>query len=391
MNILFVGYWGANEGLSQATINPHLEILASFPEVEKIIYSSIERGEEKMYRIPQNQKLKHLPLKANRWRFRIINKIYEVLFFSRQLKNVARKEAINLIICRSTLAGNFGLFIHQKLKIPFVVESFEPHAEYMREIGIWKRTGISYHFQKKKEKLQITEAGHLFPVSNKYKEFLVEQGVDPLKISVIPCCVDLDVFDFSVKDRLKLRKYLSIGENAKTGIYVGKFGGIYFTLNDAFKLFKAAADYFEQFHLILLTPTSEEEVEEVAKQVNFSVKNLTVKSVLHTEVPPYLSASDFAYSLHLPKKNMRYVSPIKNGEYWANGLPVLISEEIGDDSEILKDQGLGSIMTNRNNLRKCYSEIQSIWNIPDYRNKIKKLAKDFKSFDLVKNAYQKSI
>ena len=45
MNILFIGYWGINEGLTQATIVPHLKILSTFPTIKKIIFSSVERNE----------------------------------------------------------------------------------------------------------------------------------------------------------------------------------------------------------------------------------------------------------------------------------------------------------------------------------------------------------
>ena len=45
MTILFISYWGINEGLTQSTILPHLRLLAADERVSKIILTTIERDE----------------------------------------------------------------------------------------------------------------------------------------------------------------------------------------------------------------------------------------------------------------------------------------------------------------------------------------------------------
>ncbi|GEM_PF-6753269 len=45
MNILFLSYWGINEGLTAATVFPHLEILAGFSNIDKVLLVTIERDE----------------------------------------------------------------------------------------------------------------------------------------------------------------------------------------------------------------------------------------------------------------------------------------------------------------------------------------------------------
>ena len=59
MNILYIGYWGANEGLSQSTVIPHLKILLGF-DIERLVYISLERNEESSFGIPSNERLTHV-------------------------------------------------------------------------------------------------------------------------------------------------------------------------------------------------------------------------------------------------------------------------------------------------------------------------------------------
>ncbi|MEQ8629782.1 glycosyltransferase [Ekhidna sp.] len=386
MNILYIGYWGANESLSQATINPHLEILLKNSLVDKLVYTSIERTGHTTHQVPKKNQFEHIPLKANKFPFRLINKIYEVIFFRNKLISIARDYSIDLVICRSSLAGNFGLTIHKKLKIPFVIESFEPHAEYMRELGVWKKHGLSYLFQKNSEKKQSKYADRLYPVSENFEKFLIGEGCSKNKIITLPCAVDVEKFSFSKTDRQDVRTKLKIPENTITAIYVGKFGGIYYSINQALKLFLEADAYFKDFHLILLT-SDNHAVYDALKKSEFPIEKVSCRIVAHDEVPAYLSASDFAFSLINRTGFSAFCSPIKNGEYWANGLPILIPKGIGDDSDILINSGLGVIMNDDTSPQDYFDQIVNLIRQKKHRETICQLAHKHRSFRLIINEY----
>jgi hypothetical protein len=82
---------------------------------------------------------------------------------------------------------------------------------------------------------------------------------------------------------------------------------------------------------------------------------------------------------------MRFVSPIKNGEYWANGLPIFMPYGIGDDSRIIEENALlgktfelktDSIKESIKDLvehlpsRKKVSELASLYRSPDQDKKV---------------------
>ena len=384
MTILYIGYWGANEGLSQATINPHLKILDELG-VDRILYTSIERQNSSSFQVPVSPHIIHLPIFPSKSSFHFLSKWLELVTVYRQLVDIIHKDTPHLIICRSALAGIYGYWLHRKFRIPFYVESFEPHGEYMVESGIWSRYGASYLFYTKFEKLIKNVASGLMPVSNNYLKKLLEEGLDKEKIHLMPCAVNIQRFAFDPIKRKKIRDILSINKNAIVGIYVGKFGGIYLE-KEAFDLFHKGFLEFEKFYLIILSPHPKEEI---LLNINKSYHDsVYVANVGHEKVPDFLSAADFAFSLHKPEKSKKYLSPIKNGEYWANGLPILIPDGIGDDSEIIQKEKAGFIIELNKDPYKGLSSLMD-----DYIRKytIPKLAFKYRDFATTKLVYQKII
>ena len=341
MNILFFGYWGANEGLSQSTINPHLEILANFDKVQKIIYVSIERAQSSGFKIPQSPKIIHCPYYSI-GKNRFLSKFGDFLGIPFFLKSLIKKENADLLMSRSSLAGGIAYLTSYLIKIPYTVESFEPHADYMKELNIWPSNGISYKFQKWLEQKQKKRASHIMPVSVKYKYQLEKEGVPTSKVSVMPCAVDIDIFRFSELDRKMIREKMKIEAEAIVGIYVGKFGGIYWD-REAFKVFRSAFDYFDKFKLILLNNQDKLFISERFREVSIPKNAVHHLSVEHHEVPKYLTAADLAFTFHKPIPSAIAFSPIKNGEYWANGLPTISTSDIGDDSDLIKKHKIGLI------------------------------------------------
>ncbi len=393
MNILFIGYWGMNEGLTAATIFPHLEILSGLSNVNKIVFCSIERNyTESITDRIVNDKVQHIPLISRNIRLSVINKFSDFVSFRNRLLKVVDESNIHMIICRGAPAGALGYLLHKRTQLPFYVESFEPHGDYMLESGVWNRYDPKYILEAYWEEKQKTYAKGLMPVARNYKEKLVLEGVDEGKIDVIPCCVPVEKFEYSEGDRLTIRQKLGIGDEV-TAVYAGKFGGIYYS-EEAFQVFKATFDYFgNDFRLIILTPDDQSRVKDRLNSLDVNASNSFVDSVPHDEVPAYLSAADFAFALYKPSISKKYLSPIKNGEYWANGLPVILTVGIGDDSRIISAEGGGATFSlEPNTLKEALVSIEAmIKSYPraELSERIRQIAFRHRSFDIAREVYEK--
>lgn len=84
------------------------------------------------------------------------------------------------------------------------MESFEPHADYMKAAGQWKSYGLKYLFQKHWEAQQKKYAKAVITVAENYRNCLIEEGVNKGKIFVAPCAVDQNIFYKDIGLRKKL-------------------------------------------------------------------------------------------------------------------------------------------------------------------------------------------
>jgi hypothetical protein len=359
MTILFISYWGAYEGISSATVIPNLRILSSMEQVERIIFCSIERDNPATEVLRLGEKIKHVPLHSDSGQSVFITKTNDFYSFPRQLIRICQQHRVDLMICRSSLAGALGYLVHRKLRLPYVVESFEPHADYMLESGVWKRYDPRLWIQRYFEKCIKTTARIVLPVSYHYREKLLDEGVVANRIIVQPCCVSLTDFAFSESNRSLVRSRHGIPADALVGIYAGKFGGIYYD-EEAFALYAEAFHFFgARFHLIILSADDAKRIQQHIIKFNLPADRIVFQKVPHHEVPLYLSAADFAFSTIKAAPSRIFCSPIKDGEYWANGLPILIEDHIGDDSAIIQREG-GGVILEPTQARQAFAQIEQI-------------------------------
>lgn len=386
MKILFIGYWGANEGLSVATINPHLRILSQFSKIEKIIYTSIERSQEKpcTLNIP---KVTHLPFYSGD---SVYDKIKDYTQLPRKLVALCKKHQIDLIICRGAPAGALGYLVWKKHEIPFCVESFEPHADYMRESGIWHFLSPHYMLSRYWEEQQKKHACLLMPVAKKYQQQLLKEGVSAKRIKTVPCTVDTERFRFDAEKRKQLRQELGIGNDTVVGIYVGKYGGIYMD-ERSFNLYREAFRYWQKFFLIILSPRIHHiHIHRRVAEFALPKDKVVIKEAKHRDVPGYLSVSDLAFATYVPGRFKAFLSPIKVGEYWANGLPIILTEGVGDAAAIIDGEKIGTIITKKNcgSFAESYKTIQRLIDDKNHRSRIQTLAQKYRARIIVKRAYE---
>ena len=288
------------------------------------------------------------PLKSKNIPINHLNKILDFIYFPKLIKRICKQNHINLIIARGTPAGALAYLATRANKLPFVVESFEPHADYMKIAGEWKAYGLRYLFQKNWEEKQKKNAKYLITVASNYKNKLIQEGINKNKILIAPCSVDQNQFFPDLNIRKRIRSELNISENAVVGVYAGKFGGLYLS-DKAFSIFKKAFLHFEDFHLLLLTKTDSGWLNEKINQFHLPLDRIHHEYVPYAKVNNYLNIADLAFALYKSHKYSKYLSPVKIGEYWACGLPVYITPNLGDETNWISKRELGDIIDLNNN------------------------------------------
>jgi len=387
LNILYLGYWSAREGITHSTLFPHLQALSGFDKVKNIIFCSIERDAVSDPLPIPYPKCRHIPLLSKNLPDKFINKWYDFRHFPATLKKLIVAHAIDICIGAGTQAGTLVLKAAKGTRTKVIVSYFDPHAQYMRALGVWPKYDPRYLFLHHWEEKLKKEAYALFPVSRAYRQTLLREGVSPEKLFTVPCTVDLEKFTIDNPLGQATRQQLGFAPDDWVGIYVGKFGDIYFD-DLAFKWFGEIKKYLPGFKLIILTGQDKEEIAGKLINAGFAAKDFFIGLVPHNEVPAYLNAADWAFSLIRPHKFSHAYSPIKHGEYWACGLPVVLPEGIGDDSKLMDENNLGVVIKNVN-LRQNHIDKLIRLVTSGKSSEIRKLAFANRNPDTTKNTYKK--
>ena len=299
------------------------------------------------------------------------------------------RRRIGVIHSWCSTGGAIGWFLSVVTRRPLVLDSFEPHADSMVENGTWSGESVRFKALLKLERLQTRRAVAAIAVSPwmaDYSRRRYGRVPDPLYLK--PACVDLDVFTPAEDGET------AAGSDADVvAVYAGKFGGIYLEA-EAFELMGALRDVFgSRLRFLILTPTPEVEVQTMASQAGLDRDALTVKSVAPEDVPAELRKADFAINFVRPIPSRLYNTSIKDAEYLACGLPVLIADGISDDSALIRDNDAGAIYdrVDRDAFRAAGERmLELLGSEPpaERRRRIRELAVRHRNFDLARDVYR---
>lgn len=396
MTIFFFAYWGVHEGLTAATVLPNLRLLAADERVRRIVLFTMERVGANAQAATASvdlgiEKVQHVAVVLRPFWLRPLSKWLDLrAVYKAALREGEREGAPSWLICRGAPAAVFGYWLSARWGVPYSVESFEPHAAYMVESGVWSAGGLATRVQRYYEKKAKATARLLCVVSLNYLRQLQEyEHIDSNRLQLVPCVVDLQRFAPQSADVVQaMRERIGYREGERVGVYVGKFGSIYYDA-EAFAWFRAALDYYGgNFRLLLLSPTPKAELEAKLRAVGFPLEKVYICLAAHEEVAAYLSAADFAFSPIRPAPSRRFCSPIKDGEYWAMGLPILLPDGVGDDSDIIRQSGAGGVIVEGNDSAHIVKALQQIETQLQQPQACRALAEKHRSMELQAAAYR---
>jgi hypothetical protein len=185
MNILFLSYWNASDPLTKATVVPHLQILSALEKVENIYWVNIEREETAFLEL-NIAKVNHIPYRSSSSNLGGLGQILDFIKAPRFLSEIVSKYSINYLIARGSPSGALAHKVHLNTGIRYMVESFEPHADYMRFSGTWFEWGLKYRFQKRWEEQQKKHLSSFVQFLRTTKSNWSKKGCYQIKSKLFP-------------------------------------------------------------------------------------------------------------------------------------------------------------------------------------------------------------
>lgn len=344
MNVLLISPWGYHDVLTQSYVLPYIpHILQALNAPANSIHLyliTVERSPNNLsapvvFASEASSRFFHVPIVFSGPS--LIGYITIVLALIRSSR-LALSRKFFVIHSWCATGGAIGSILAFLSGSKLVLDSFEPHADPMVETGCWARRGFKYFILRRLEVFQSRIASAYLPVSKyMYDYSLFNYGVNISGRSALkPACVDVAPYSYKSNS--------SEYSSSIHGIYVGKLGGLYLDV-DFFRILKAAqAHWGQNLIFTILSCQSIEIIEAIALRSSFDLSTIHISCVSHARVTDYLQKADFAITALKPVPSRLCCTPIKTGEYWSAGLPILTTSSISVDSELIQREKIGVVL-----------------------------------------------
>jgi glycosyltransferase involved in cell wall biosynthesis len=258
---------------------------------------------------------------------------------TKQLFKIEKAEGKpSLVYGQNLVAAYLASFYVKIKKIPLI---FDYHGLVPLEVkGAYK--GLSGQFRfiiyKMIEKWTLYHCNRVITVSEKFVQYL---NISCNKYTVLPMIPSIRFIDGFHDHRKPInREEIGIAQDSIVFCYLGQ--AQYWQLpEETIKLYKKFEDKYKNTHLIIITKDTQVFGNLVLKA---SVSNYTVLSLEHREVPSYLRLCDFGFVLRGPSYVNQVSSPTKVLEYMSQGVVPIMTEYVGDFSQLLHEHQLGIIV-----------------------------------------------
>ena len=278
--------------------------------------------------------------------------IIQVRKMKKVVKYLNERHNFDIVHCRSNISALAGVSLKRSSGVKFVFDMRGFWADERVDGKLWNLKNplfkIIYNYFKRKEIAFLNESDYTISLTENGKKEIEswKKVKKDLNIKVIPCCVDLELFDKqkisseAIKDS-KIK--LNINSSDFILGYVGSIGTWY--------MLPEMLDYFKELKLhkpnaIFLFVTAEDSssIYKKALEKNIPADDIRVVSVLHKDVPLYISLFNASIFFIIPAFSKKASSPTKQGEIMAMGIPLVCNSGVGDTDSIVIKYNAGEVI-----------------------------------------------
>jgi glycosyltransferase involved in cell wall biosynthesis len=361
-HILFVSYDGMTDSLGQSQVLPYIREISK----KDYRYTLISFEKEDRYRL-HHQTIEQICAKAEvDWipisysgSIPILSTIWNVYRLKKEVFELHKRRPIDLFHSRSHVPSLAAHALFLQKKVPFLFDMRGFWADERVDGKVWNlRNPIFkkvYEFFKRKEIEFLIDAGAIISLTENGKEEIlswqklsqtpIALKTKKLDISVIPCCVDTELFNpssVSSDQQETLRNQLDIRKEHFVLGYVGSIG-TWYMLPEMLDFFKTL-EKNNPNAIFLFVSNEGNKINELAFQKGISISKIRIVSCLHSQVPSYISLFTVSIYFILPAYSKKASSPTKQAELMAMDIPVICNAGVGDSDLIVKKYEAGWVI-----------------------------------------------
>jgi glycosyltransferase involved in cell wall biosynthesis len=354
MRALYISYDGMTDPLGRSQVLPYLEGLRrrgheiSLLSCEKPARMAADGAAVRA--ICERSGIDWHPIAYHKWP-PVLSGLIDVANLKRAARRLHVSKGFELVHCRSYMAAIVGDWLKRNHGVRFLFDMRGFWADERVERGIWpagsRLFAAAYSYFKRLEKRFFRDADAIVSLTDNARREIESWPAarrPTAPVTVIPCCVDMALFDGAAKkDRAAIRRKLGIAPNAPVLLYLGSIGGAYL-MDEMLFLFRAYRKLRPGARFLFVTGHPPQEIEAAARRHSVDSTELVVVSAGREEVPALIAAADLGVSFILPTFSAKASCPTKFGEMLAMGVPVIANAGVGDIAEVVRETGAGAIV-----------------------------------------------
>ena len=352
MKILYVSYDGLTDPLGQSQVLPYLV------QLRKLNYEITILSTEKKNNFLKNKSTIDLICEnaGITWEFvfytkspPILSTIRDVNSLKKKAKELHKRTGFSIVHCRSYIAALIGMYSKRKFKTKFLFDMRGFWADERVDGGIWNLNNLVfklvYNYFKKKEKAYFLSADAAVSLTYNGKREIISW--DYMKdvnyeISVIPCCADLNYFNYQKNiENLDVKNELGISVDNKVICYLGSTG-TWYMIDEMLDYFKVHLEKYPNTTFLWVTKDNPVEILQKSKERGIDSK-IVIKGGERKELPQLLSVCDASIFFIKPLYSKKASSPTKMAELLGMGIPLICNTGVGDTDEIVKKENVGLV------------------------------------------------
>jgi glycosyltransferase involved in cell wall biosynthesis len=370
--VLYLVYWGAGEPLGQALVLPSVKRLAArgvrvtlvtFDKADDL--ARIESTSEEL----QSAGVRWISLRYHK-RPQAPAKIWDALCGWARSVAAQFRERTEIIHARTFVGGLMGMALAPLLRARLIYHNEGFYPDEQVDGGVWAHGSARYRVARYLEQRLYGRADGIIALSERARrtiEALPAVRGKRTPIIVVPSAVDLGHFRCPSKPVLP--------ENGLRLVYTGSIGARY-RFDRAVQFASAAFRELGRVHLRVLTRQDRVVVEGVLASSGLPRQAWSVDCVPHGAMPDELTRHEAGLYFVAPGSSAAGTSPTRVGEYWACGLPVVITPDVSDTEEVIRRERVGVIVredSDRGN-RGATRELQALLADGEIRSRCRRAA-----------------
>ncbi|MFN0188046.1 MAG: glycosyltransferase [Bacteroidia bacterium] len=369
--ILYISYDGMTDPLGQSQVLPYLCGLSEKGYIIHLISAEkatrFSKYEGDIQNICNNFKIKWYPVPYSK-NPPILSTLYDIKKIKSKSIELQSKLKFDLVHCRSYIPSIIGVSLKRKFMIPYIFDMRGFWVNEKVDGTIWNINNPIFKFvfkyMKKREIEFFIESDRIvsltkmaIPTINS----IVAKGDLSYKITVIPCCVDVNHFDRSMVNRVDAETWKSKLNIQSTDYILSYLGSLstWYLPEEMLKFFMTFRIKVPHAKFLIITTEDAQPFIKMAKKIGVPLDSLIFTSSNRNDLPALLSLSNSSIFFIKPAFSKIASSPTKLGELLSMGIPVICNTGIGDTDEMIKKSQSGVICKsfNEKEYDRCTEEM----------------------------------